>query len=99
MAVVWEVLGWAGAAALLLAYGLLSAGRLPANRTYHLINIIGSAGLGANALVHHAFPGVLVNAVWLLIGLVSVIEASRRLRRAQGAGVAPAAAPMDDEAT
>lgn len=29
MTILWEVLGWAGAAALLLAYALLSAGLLP----------------------------------------------------------------------
>ncbi len=81
MTILWEVLGWAGAAALLIAYALLSAGRLLPGRTYHLINIAGSVGLGVNALVHHAFPGLVVNMVWLLIGTVSLLGVTRRLRR------------------
>ncbi|MGB9376616.1 MAG: hypothetical protein WCB04_03790 [Mycobacteriales bacterium] len=86
MSVIWEVLGWAGAGALLVAYALLSAGRLPANRAYHAINVTGSVGLGLNAWVHRALPGLLVNIVWLLIGLVSIVEANRRRRAVTDSG-------------
>jgi len=94
--ILFEVLGWSGAAALLGAYALLSAGRLSVGRTFHVINIAGSVGLGANALAHGAFPGVLVNTVWLLIGLVTLIEMQRRLSRTRRAGGAPAAGSPDD---
>lgn len=100
MTILWEVLGWAGAAALLLAYALLSAGKLAPDRTYHLINIAGSVGLGANSLFHHAFPGVLVNTVWLLIGVVTLVEASRRRGRPSVAGATPdAGSPGHGETT
>lgn len=99
MTILWEVLGWAGAAALLLAYALLSAGKLAPSRTYHLINIAGSVGLGANSLFHGAFPGVLVNSVWLLIGVVTLIEASRRANRARVEGATRAAGPPGEEET
>ncbi len=96
MAILWEVLGWSGAVVLLLAYALLSSGKLKVGRTYHLMNIGGSLGLGANSLVHGALPGVLVNTVWLLIGVVTLVEASRRLDRVRREATMPAAADPDD---
>ena len=97
MSIIWEVVGWSGAAALLLAYALLSVGRLRVGRRYHLINVAGSLGLGVNALVHGAWPGVMVNTVWLLIGVVTLIEATRRMDRSRGASALPAQGPTEED--
>lgn len=67
-----EVVGWLGAAALLLAYGLLSSGRIAAGVVYQLLNLGGSVALGVNAVVHRALPSAVVNVVWLVIGVLAL---------------------------
>ncbi len=52
-----DILGWAGAAALLLAYALIT--REPttaAGHRYLILNLAGSAGLAANGAAHAAWP-------------------------------------------
>jgi hypothetical protein len=72
-----DAAGWAGASALLLAYGLVSSGRLDGRSTqFQLLNLVGAVGLLANGIWHGAWPSAALNAVWLVIG----ITAFRRLR-------------------
>ena len=66
-----DVVGWAGALALLAAYALLGWDRLrPTSIGYLGLNLVGSAGLAVNGLVHGAWPSTALNLLWLLIGLV-----------------------------
>lgn len=75
-----DVGGWAGAAALLLAYGLLSTGRLTGrSAALHVLNIFGAIGLLANGVWHEAWPSAALNAVWLVIG----VSALHRMRGTQ----------------
>ncbi|MEV4413787.1 hypothetical protein [Catellatospora sp. NPDC049609] len=81
MDVLVEAVGWLGAAALLLAYGLLSSGRLAAGVAYQLLNLGGSVALAVNAVVHRALPSAAVNLVWLVIGVAALRGlAARRAR-------------------
>ncbi len=69
-----EVLGWIGAVMVLGAYALLSARKLPSDSyTYHGINMIGSLFLVIYASYKVAWANVVVNVVWLVIGLIAVI--------------------------
>ena len=73
-----EVVGWAGALALLIAYGLLTAGRLQAtDRTCVGLNLAGSAGLALNGAAHTAWPSMALNLLWLAIALHG-LHAARR---------------------
>ncbi len=89
MDLVFEVLGWIGAAAILLGYFLFSIGRIQNGVKYQLINLIGAASLFTNALVNESWPFVILNAVWsatavyALARLWLVSRASRR--RSDGA--------------
>lgn len=76
-----EVAGWLGAAALLLAYGLLSSGRIAAGTTYQLLNLAGAVALAVNGIVHRALPSVAVNVVWLVIGVAALRGLARRHAR------------------
>lgn len=76
--IVVDVVGWLGAGCLLLAYALLSAGRLRARIGYQLLNLAGAVGLAVNTAYYRAWPSVAVNLVWLVIGVLAVW----RLRRA-----------------
>jgi hypothetical protein len=76
-----EVVGWAGALLILLAYLLLSAGRLTGQSiVYQGMNIVGAAGFVINGWWHRAIPSAALNVLWLLIGAI----ASWRIIRKRG---------------
>jgi hypothetical protein len=64
-----EVAGWTGAALILGAYALLSAGKLSGRSlTYQLMNVVGAAGFVINGWWHGALPSAALNVLWLMIG-------------------------------
>jgi hypothetical protein len=64
-----EVAGWAGAALILLAYLLLSAGKVTGQSlVYQAMNVVGAAGFVINGWWHGALPSASLNVLWLLIG-------------------------------
>ncbi|HKP34696.1 MAG TPA: hypothetical protein VJT70_07955 [Sphingomicrobium sp.] len=76
-----EVAGWAGAALILAAYALLSAGRLSGGSLlFQAMNVVGAAGFVINSTWHGALPSAALNVLWLLIGAV----ASWRIIRKRG---------------
>jgi hypothetical protein len=73
-----EIVGWAGAVVILIAYGLLSAGRLEArSNTYQLLNVIGAAGFVINSGSKGAFPSAVLNMIWIAIGLYALARNRR----------------------
>ena len=76
---VYDGLGWIGAACVLVPYAMVSTGRLagtaPAFRTF---NVAGGILLMANAWYHRAFPSLAVNALWIAIGLYTMTTARRK---------------------
>ncbi len=71
--IVVEVAGWAGAALILLAYLLLSAGRLTGKSvTYQAMNVVGAAGFVVNGWWHGAIPSTVLNVIWMGIGVVAL---------------------------
>jgi hypothetical protein len=77
---VWfDALGWLGAAALLIAYAMVSHKKLEGDSaTYQLLNISGSLLLAANTIFYGSYPSTFVNLVWAGIA-VFVIVARRRV--------------------
>jgi hypothetical protein len=68
-----EVAGWAGAGMILLAYLLLSAGKLTGQSlAYQWMNVVGAAGFIVNGWWHGALPSAVLNVIWMLIGTVAV---------------------------
>jgi hypothetical protein len=89
--VIAEVLGWCGAGALLLAYGLLSARRLTVTGPgYQLLNVAGALGLALNGAVNGAWPSTALNLLWAAIGVAALLRrASRPAPEAHPSGTAP----------
>ena len=86
-----EGVGWLGAAVLLLAYGLVSTGRLSGDAPrFQLLNVAGAAGLLANGAYHGAWPSVVLNVVWGVIGAVTLRRLARRPHQPR-----PVGAPAD----
>ena len=77
-----EVVGWAGAILILLAYLLLSAGRLTGQSlTYQGMNVVGAAGFVINGWWHGALPSAVLNVLWLMIGLFAAFRIFKRRRQ------------------
>jgi hypothetical protein len=74
-----EVAGWAGAALILLAYLLLSMGKLTGQSAwYQGMNVVGAAGFVANGWWHRALPSASLNVVWALIGAFALWRILRK---------------------
>jgi len=79
MKIAVEVIGWCGAALILGAYALLSAGRVRVESlTYQLMNIVGAAGFIVNSGWNGALPSAALNVVWMGIGIYA-LRARRRV--------------------
>jgi hypothetical protein len=72
--IIYQILGWMGTFAYLLAYLLLSINKINARQfIYHFLNIIGAIGLTSNAIYYADLPNVVVNTVWGIIALSALI--------------------------
>lgn len=81
-----EVVGWVGAALILGAYALLSAGKLRAESlTYQLMNIFGAAGFMVNSGWNGALPSAALNLIWMGIGIYALRQRRRPQVKAGGA--------------
>ena len=80
--IVVEIVGWAGAALILFAYLLLSAGKLTGQSlVYEGMNVVGAAGFIVNGWWHGALPSATLNVLWLMIGLFASIRILKRRKR------------------
>ncbi|HEX9582257.1 MAG TPA: hypothetical protein VF970_14230 [Gemmatimonadales bacterium] len=77
-----DTLGWIGAAAVLVAYWMVSSHRVTGGaRLYQALNACGSVFLLANTLYYGAYPSTFVNGIWLGIAVWALARA--RARRAE----------------
>jgi hypothetical protein len=66
-----DIIGWAGAFFLLLAYTLVSRKKLQGDSiSFQSLNVLGSILLIANSFYYGAFPSVAVNAIWIFIAMI-----------------------------
>ena len=73
MTLFFDILGWAGMICLLSAYGFLTAGRIAANGwQYQVLNLFGSAFLMTYSVKLAAWPSVVLNLIWVGIGIVGI---------------------------
>jgi formate hydrogenlyase subunit 3/multisubunit Na+/H+ antiporter MnhD subunit len=73
-----DIIGWIGAALVLLAYALVSTNRVRAqSAVYQWLNIVGALGLVVNSGWSGAIPSAVVNLVWIGIGVYSLRQVNR----------------------
>jgi len=78
MTVLIEAVGWLGALLILLAYALLSTGRIEGrSRVYQWLNLVGAAGFIVNSGWKGAWPSAALNVIWLGIGVVTLWRLGR----------------------
>jgi hypothetical protein len=73
---IYEVVGWIGAVLVITGYAMVT--RLGTSRLYHVVNVLGAAGLLVNAVRHGAFPATAVNVVWAFIAIWGIALTGRR---------------------
>jgi len=70
-----EIVGWLAAALILVAYGLLSAGKLDGkSAVYHWMNVIGAVGFVVNSGYNGAIPSAALNVIWIGIGVFGLVR-------------------------
>ena len=77
-----EVAGWTGASLILLAYLLITTGKLTGqSAVYQWMNVAGAAGFIVNGWWHGAIPSAVLNVIWMLIGTVALLRIAARRRK------------------
>ena len=73
-----DVIGWIGAVGILVAYGLLTVGRWESSAlSYQATNAICAGALLIWAISIRGWQSALLNAVWMLVGVVGILRARR----------------------
>ncbi|HVI45582.1 MAG TPA: hypothetical protein VM802_11955 [Chitinophaga sp.] len=79
--------GWTGAILYIVAYLLLSTGKLKADTIiYHVLNILGALGLIFNAFVQKDPPNIIVNLVWLAIAMFAIYDKRAKTTNSKESG-------------
>jgi purine-cytosine permease-like protein len=75
MEIVIEMLGWVASVLIVGAYALNLRGVLSAkDPRYIWSNIVGGVFFVVNTIHHRAYPSALVNVVWVVIALLTLIQ-------------------------
>jgi len=73
-----EAAGWTGAALILGAYVLVTAGRVTGQSpVFQWMNVAGAIGFTINGWWHRALPSAVLNVIWAAIGLVALWKIAR----------------------
>lgn len=79
--IVIEVIGWSGAVMILVAYLLLTTGKIAAaSVTYQALNLVGALAFVLNSGWNGAIPSATLNVIWAGIAVYALtrIAAARR---------------------
>ena len=78
MALLIDVLGWIASVLIVGAYFLNIRGRWSAQSKWYIIcNLVGGAFFIINTAYHGAYPSALVNVVWVIIAMLSLLKLLR----------------------
>jgi len=78
MNILMEIIGWAGAASVIIAYFLLSLNKLNSTSLiYQFLNLAGAVLLIINTIYLKAYPSAFVNVVWVGIAGYSIFRSRK----------------------
>lgn len=78
----FDVIGWVGAAALLVAYAMVSSRKWEGHSSaFQLLNVGGSVLLAANTIFYGAYPSTFVNIIWAAIAIFTITTTKRASSR------------------
>ncbi len=75
---IFNIIGFVGAAAIVVAYALLQFGRLQAQqRLYSALNAVGAMLILISLAVEPNWPSIAIESFWLLISVVGLLRAKK----------------------
>ncbi len=75
MDILFQAFGWIGAAGLLIAFYLNSAGKITAaDKSYQIANLVAAILLTLNAYHLGSYPFIIINVFWAGVALLSLIK-------------------------
>ena len=70
----FDAIGWVGAAALLVAYAMVSSRKWEGHSSaFQLLNVGGSLLLSANTIFYGSYPSTFVNLIWAGIAIFAIL--------------------------
>ena len=73
LAITIEIIGWVAALLILVAYALLTAGKLTGDDpAYQWLNVVGALGILLNSGWNGAVPSAALNIIWMGIGVAAL---------------------------
>ena len=70
-----EILGWIASVLIVGSYALNISGKLATNNKWYVwANIVGGFLFVINTYFHHAYPSMVVNAIWVIIAIVMIFK-------------------------
>ena len=70
-----EIIGWIGAVLIVGSYFFNINGRLKSSSPLYIIsNLLGGIFFTVNTLVHHAYPSMIVNIIWVVIAVAALFR-------------------------
>ena len=75
LSILIEVVGWTGSVEVILAYALVSAGKIKGDSSvYQWLNLTGGIFLIVHTIVHRAYPSTFINLVWVAIAVIALLN-------------------------
>jgi membrane-bound ClpP family serine protease len=72
---IYSILGWVGAILIILGYILLFNKKLKKNYVlYHLINLLGAAGIFISAFVTQSWPAAALSLIFACISIFYIVK-------------------------
>ena len=75
---IFDILGWIGMILVLVAYGLLSSGKIKNGKLYQTINIAGAICMAIGVYPKNAWFSFALQVVWAIIGIIAIIKLSNK---------------------
>jgi hypothetical protein len=70
-----EIIGWIGAVLIVGSYFMNINGKVKSSSSMYLFsNLIGGIFFIVNTFVHHAFPSMIVNIIWVIIAMAALLK-------------------------
>lgn len=70
-----EIIGWIGAVLIVGAYYLNISGKIKSTSAWYIVsNLLGGIFFTINTLVHHAYPSMIVNIIWVFIAIAALLK-------------------------
>ena len=70
-----EIIGWIGAVLIVGAYYLNIIGKIKSSSALYIVsNLLGGIFFTINTFVHHAYPSMIVNIIWVFIAVAALLK-------------------------